>query len=260
MPNNPDPRDKARKLRADLAAELTCHESAFPNLNRFLDCSDDQPCHLDGCPVCVRRLRRGLTRETHRHGLDQHMWTAGHVYPAEWRFDAGSLNEIDLIELSTNAMNALEGSEAGRCVTIAGIDITYLPADDRPGLWQFHLVLLAQTQFGPPVEADFCDAFPPTFGRNVLLRQVGTEQFHKALAACYPSSFKQRLFYRNEHAGGFGVRKPEFRDSPLGWTQQRELAEWLLTFPVGSRLVLRNLERVRRRDMKLRFKLAQGAV
>jgi len=260
MPNNVDPREKAYKQRADLAAELTWHEVVFPNVARFHACSREEPCALDGCPVCARRFRRRLAREVQRHELDEQVWTAEYIYPADWTFHAGTLSEVDLPAMAISALNGLEGTMAGGCLITGGINITLLADDGLPERWQFSLNVLAQVALDDELEAAFCEAFPLEFGRNVLLHQVGTQHFQKALVATYPSRFQHRLFYRRDHENDFGARGPKFRDKPLPWQQQRELAEWLLTYPVGSRLVLRNINRVMRRDMKLRFKLAQGAM
>jgi hypothetical protein len=260
MTNDFDPRDKALKAHADLATELAWHEVTFPNLNRFLACSKEEPCALDGCPICARRLRRRLAREAQRHGLDQQVWTAAYIYPADWTFYAGTLSKVDLPAMAISALNGLEGTVAGRCLITGGINITLLAGDGIPDRWQFSLKVLAQVQLDDEVDAAFCEAFPPEFGRNVLLHQVGAQNFHKALIATYPSRFQHRLFYRRDHENDFGARGPKFRDKPLPWQQQRELMEWQLTYPVGSRLVLRNITKVKRRDMKLRLKLAQGVM
>jgi hypothetical protein len=108
--------------------------------------------------------------------------------------------------------------------------------------------------------AALASAFPaPGQGRNIVLREVGAELFHNALTACYKSRFSRRLFSFEKAASPFAAPRRQHRDTALPLKQQLELAEWLLTLPLGSRLILRNLHRVARSDAKLRFKLAQGA-
>ncbi len=263
QPEKFEKRRFARDLHAVLAARLLRAKSAVPTLAEFANCSDDQPCRLEGCPMCVRQFRRALMRETHRHSLDQEAWTAASIFPAEWKAADGDLAAVNLGELAGQATSWIDSSEAHDRLLIGGIEVVYVAneGDPLPGFWQLHLNLMIEGHLDPVVQAELGSAFPaPGRGSNVALGEISPEHFHNALTACYKSRFSRRLFSRESSSSPVAAPRRNHRDTALPLAQQLELSEWLLTQPVGSRLILRNIHRVERRDMKLRFKLDKRVV
>jgi hypothetical protein len=250
------------QLHADLSAALIGTNSALPTLPQFTSCADDQPCSLEGCPKCLRSFRRKLVREAHRQGFDHEVWTSVSIFPSDWKISAGGLARVDLVRQAAHALDGLKATEAGCCMAIGGINVVFVENEDSPGpgVWQLQLNAMLRSELEPSLEAQLSLAFPAVgFGRGAILREVPPEHFHEALTACYKSRFSRRQFSSEQPASSFSGGRRTSRDTALPREQQLELSEWLLTFPVGSRLVLRNLHRVKRRDMKMRLKLAEGA-
>jgi len=260
QPEKFEKRRFARDLHAALAARLLRAKSTVPTLNEFVECSDDQPCGLEACPMCVRRFRRALMREAHRLGFDKQAWTSASIFPGDWKAAEGDLANIDLGGFANQATEWMEAFDASHLL-IGGIDVVYVANEGGPwpDLWQLHVHLMIQGHVDARMVAALRSAFPaPGNGRNIVTREIVPTPFHNALTACYKSRFSRRLFSFERGEGPFAAPRRQHRDTALPLKQQLELAEWLLALPVGGRLVLRNLHRVSLTDSKLRFKLFEG--
>jgi hypothetical protein len=142
QPEKFEKRRLARDLHATLASRLLRAKSVLPTLTKFIECSDDQPCGLEGCcPMCIRRFRRGLMRETHRLGLDQQTWMSASIFPADWRAAEGDLVSVDLKKFAKQATEWMESYDAGDRLLMGGIDVVNVGNENStwPDFWQLHL-------------------------------------------------------------------------------------------------------------------------
>ena len=259
--NGLESRKKACKAQSEIATALLhlhCGESDLAD--RLNDCSLLSLCKLEACPVCLLHFRRGLMNEAMNNDLRCGGWSLAVVIPESHLYRRDELYKADLPKLIRSVNKCIERSGLGDVMVIGGIDVSFNTFSNNEIGWQLEVQLLINRPCSDELRAQVRSAF--RLARNaqrpvvVLPVKPGSDNFFRCLTYVYKSMFSLRSGYLVPNRRG-----PEYlpekrvRDLPLKAPQVVELADWLGQYPIGARLVLRNIKRVSPPGAPLKLKV-----
>lgn len=252
-------KDQAHKHHNTLARITARQDSPPERLTRLANCSSDNRCHLDGCPLCGRRFRKSLLKAVKKLGLHKGVWARcclildGHVFPE------GELAGVDLPRLTKAIHKRLERSAFRDAVIVGGWDISWNTFENVPEGWCLHLYLLINLPHSAALEKQVREAFKlsaealrPFSVRPVTPRK---RDFLRVVSYSNKIRFKWRSGYFEPRLKRDGAPRKDAGELPLKPAQHLELLSWLSQYPVGARLIMRNMKRLNPPWAKLRLKL-----
>jgi hypothetical protein len=200
-------------------------------------CRKGDRCNTGACDVCERLFRLRLLRQLQPILDSPPHWTRASVVTADFLFAPGELATVDLNALRKKISKRFERWSLQDRIVVAGIDISLNTENNRTIGWQLHLYMLIEGEHTPQLEEAVKATFPPE--KTARVPYHFTQLTGKVKPVTY---LHKSVFWRRSRYTVF-ERRPRTRNLPLKRPELRELLEFLGTYPVGARLILRGLRR-----------------
>lgn len=240
---------KAFSAQSKVIFRVNRHHAFESDLaDTLLECSPLSLCKLEACPVCMLHFRRGLVDEAMRIDLRCGGWSLATIIPEGHLYRAGDLQTADLPKLVRTVNKCIERSAFGDAIVVGGIDVSFNTFSNNDIGWQLEVQLMINRPCSDAMKSQVRAAFrlAERAHRPVMVKPVQptSEDFFRCLTYSYKSMFSRRSSYLvpNRRGPDYPPEK-QVRDLPLKAPQVVELAEWLGRYPIGARLILRNIKR-----------------
>ena len=249
---------EAQERHAKIVRHALFSYGASPSLRAVVACGLTARCLRDGCPSCLRRFRKELVKAIRAAHLFEGEWTTVSIISRGHLYRPGHLADFD-IGAATKAMNRrLARSSDPDALFIGGWDVSYNMFENEAVGYQVHLYGLIDRPKSEELSrwADETFNLDPLSHRPKVLRPVDDEVgFLKSVTYSNKSVFSRRSGYFDpDRPKADGTPSKNTDDLPLRHPQLLEVTSWLAQYPVGSRLILRNLKRISPPGAKLRLK------
>lgn len=251
-------RKKAEAARLRLHNRLLRAGQTSWRAEAIRDCHDLSLCKVEACPVCLLHFRRGLLDMGKFLELHTGGWSVATVIPDGRLFKFSELYRADLVNIVRAASKAIERSGFADAIVIGGIDVSFNTLDNQEVGWRLEVQILINRPCTEELKRQVRDAFrlAPDARRPVMVKPVQQGTFFRCLSYAYKAMFSLRSsYYDSKRTTAEGAPLKQVRDLPLKAPQAVELAEWLYQYPIGARLILRNIKRTSPPGAPLQAKL-----
>lgn len=238
--------NEARERHRLLVSRLDRAGERGENLDPLRNCTADQPCRLEPCPLCVRWFRREYVRAFLKAGLGHGTFTRVSVILGGQFIPPGGFRSGWLTRLTGSARKQIERSELRDHIILGGVDLSLNVFENVLRWWAPHLYLLinegCSDELTQAVQAAFRldkEARYPVKAAAV----VGTELLN-CVTYSYKSGFYRRSSYQEpERPKVDGTPRRNVLSQSLSPAAQVDIARALADYSVGSRLIMRNVRR-----------------
>lgn len=238
-------KEDAEDNRRSLVRRLKNAKVTSPGIDKLMNCNQSSPCYTEACPVCRRRFRQKLVRQCHRSDFSKGVFTRVSGVPVGLLWSSDTLQEVKLPCVIQRLRKQIERSGLSEFIIIGGLDISYNTFNNDEVGWQGHIYLLINTPYTHELRQLIRDCFKadPDVPRPFSITPVRQEGFFKCLTYSYKNGFYSRSGYPDSRLKKDDTPRKNTRSQGLKLKQDTELAAWLAEYPVGARLIMRNVHR-----------------
>lgn len=254
-------RKKALHVQAEIISKLFhAHGGEGPLSDELCTCEPLSLCKLEACPVCLLHFRRALVDVAFDKDLRLGEWSFATIIPGGHLYRRDELHTADLPKLVRAVNKCIERSGFGNAIVVGGIDVSFNTISNNEVGWQLEAHLMINRPCTDNLKAQVRDAFrlAAHAQRPVLVKPVlcCSDDYFRCLTYTYKSMFSLRSgYFVPNRRGPEHPQEKRVRDFPLKAPQVVELAEWLGQYPIGARLIMRNIKRVSPPGAPLKLKL-----
>lgn len=227
----------------DIVSRLHWSSPEVAGLDRLNACTDDSPCSLEACPVCLRRFRLRLAADAPVLAAKKRAWSNFKVSPYSWRVKNGDLELVDLAAYTTWVRDVFLRGVLDDWPAIIAVRVhpIMFSETEYSSDWFVYLDISIPNEYLTPISlGNFLEEIGASW-REVDTHIITNQPLIRQIYSIYSNPYRRlELVVSDTDLKSLGTSRRPL----MGPAYRDELARWLLRYPVGSRLVLNNIDLV----------------